>query len=1141
MSAPGDPSNLSGPPPRLTPGVAIEFVSEPPSLDFADGRSSSPARDLNSLRVMFEDSETLDVRVSGMPSLGDPHTASSQIYLRAYDFGVTLEAEGRYTARASGELGRGAIGRVYVAEDAHLGRQVAIKELLEGVTDAADGPHALQTISRFLREARVTGALEHPNIVPVYELGRRADGTLYYTMRIVPGRTLAQAIADFTDIGERLSLVNHFSGLCQAIAYAHSRGIVHRDIKPDNVMIGEFGETVVLDWGMAKLCNDERDERAKEASPPRHDVVDLGLTQEGSLCGTPLYMSPEQVSGRTRDVDQRSDVWSLGVVLYTILAGRTPFSGNSMLEIAALINAGRYTELRRLEPRIPAELAAVVERALQPKQLDRYPSARELARDIQAYQAGMRVTAYEYSSLELLQRFAARHRSAVTASLLAFLIILGLSFTAYRRVVAARDRAIVAEQHALENELAARHSAEHARRSLGEVLLERAEQALSEENSVDAELLAARALGQEERADARGVVIAAESTLRPALSRTLLGSKGCTRTAVSFAAGMFACVEGRSLRLLSLGERNQTLNFPLTADAVGLAFASDASTLVVSLADGTLSVRRASFADEPWRSENCGKKPTAVAVARDGQALACGDSRGRITVWRAKSVQHLLLGQAVSALHWSSDGALLAVGGELGGLLIYDTADQSQRRLVGHTGTVLALALADQGRYLLSGAADRMLRFWDTQSGAQLQAPIVHSDVVSALGWSDDRRFVALAGKDKTFRVLDLRTGHGSLTRQPDEAVELAAISGNGSELASYSHHLGLRLWSQAAQQPFELKERGNVLALALGSRPGQLLSAGLGHNGVCLWELENGACAARLPVRLDRVRALAVSSDRQKLALAGSGTQIFVWDLSNKMPIEVIEGLRDETRALCFSLDGRRLAAAGLDRKLRVFDVTSAALVREVDTSTPIQTMSLVPESGALITGDQGGAITIWDLKTGQTQASFQAHADWVLGSAVSPDGTLLASAGADRLVKIWNLQTRKRTQTLTGHDGKVLSLDFSRSGALLASAGEDKSVRLWDVSTGRPLATLNGHAGVVRSVRFTDQATLLASGSDDGAIRLWHLDALTRSSGELEESVLRAFDLKAVAGSEREAPASARPTTRVRGNLSAPLGKPW
>jgi len=204
-------------------------------------------------------------------------------------------------------------------------------------------------------------------------------------------------------------------------------------------------------------------------------------------------------------------------------------------------------------------------------------------------------------------------------------------------------------------------------------------------------------------------------------------------------------------------------------------------------------------------------------------------------------------------------------------------------------------------------------------------------------------------------------------------------------------------------------------------------------------------------------------------------------------------------------------LAAAGLDRKLRIFDASSAVLLHEVETSTPIQTLSVAPQSGLLLAGDQAGMLTIWDLNSGQAEGAWQAHSDWLLGSAVSPDGRELATAGADRMIYIWDLHTRQRLFSLSGHHGKVLSVDFSADSALLASAGEDKSVRLWDAHTGRALAILTGHAGVVRAVRFTGQAGLLASGSDDGAIRLWHLDDLGRSGAELESNIRRQFGLNA------------------------------
>ncbi|MEO1229805.1 MAG: serine/threonine-protein kinase, partial [Myxococcota bacterium] len=274
---------------------------------------------------------------------------------------VTPEVAVRYRGRV--EIGRGGLGQVLSTFDHHLGRDVARKELLLAVgADTSEIPP--DQMARFLREARVTAQLEHPNIVPVYELGRREDGTLYYTMKLVRGRTMRKALETALDLQERLSLLPHFVDLCQAIAYAHSRGVIHRDIKPDNVMIGEFGETLVLDWGVAKVRgkNDLQSHDLARAIARMKDE-ESARTLPGSAFGTPAYMSPEQARGQLEYIDERSDVWSLGVVLYQLLSGALPYPPGPVLHL--LLRAAQ-ADLRPLEdvaPDAPPDLAAVVRRA----------------------------------------------------------------------------------------------------------------------------------------------------------------------------------------------------------------------------------------------------------------------------------------------------------------------------------------------------------------------------------------------------------------------------------------------------------------------------------------------------------------------------------------------------------------------------------------------------------------------------------------------------------------------------------------------------------------------------------------------------------------------------------------------------------
>ena len=353
------------------------------------------------------------------------------------------EAPGRYHGER--EYASGGMGRILVAYDTHLGREVALKELaIEKRPGAA---------ARFMHEARVTGQLEHPSIIPVYELGRRADGTHYYTMRLVRGKSLSEAVNTAATMQTRLKLLPHFLNLCQAIAYAHSRGIIHRDIKPGNVMIGEFGETVVIDWGLAKRLT-EPDEFGEDAEHAAE--IHSPHTHHGQIMGTPPYMSPEQASGAVDCVDKRSDVFSLGAVLYEILSGITPFEGTSTSVMMAPAGKRHLLPLRECAPGAPSELAAICERAMASDPEDRYQSAEEMAEEIQRFQSGGFVRAYSYGTADLLRRFVARNRQGVILGLAALLALIALAAGFNLRLIQrkqeaeyAREGAVLAWQHAL--------------------------------------------------------------------------------------------------------------------------------------------------------------------------------------------------------------------------------------------------------------------------------------------------------------------------------------------------------------------------------------------------------------------------------------------------------------------------------------------------------------------------------------------------------------------------------------------------------------------------------------------------------------------------------------------------------------------
>jgi PAS domain S-box-containing protein len=292
----------------------------------------------------------------------------------------------------------GGVGRVWHARDKTLERTVALKELKSELAD--------DTVlrARFQREAKLTGRLEHPGIVPVYDLVSQSDSRrAFYTMRFVRGRTLAQAACEFRDARQRrqadmttiVSLLNAFVAVCNTVAYSHSRGIIHRDLKGQNVVLGDFGETVVLDWGFAKqtAAGDSDDELLMQNGPIGEG--DSELTLQGQTLGTPAYMAPEQAAGRLDLIDHRTDVYGLGATLYHLLTGNPPFIGSDVEEVLRKVRTEEPIPPRQLWPEVPQTLQAACLRALSKEPSARFTSARELACEVERWQEVQRQQAID--------------------------------------------------------------------------------------------------------------------------------------------------------------------------------------------------------------------------------------------------------------------------------------------------------------------------------------------------------------------------------------------------------------------------------------------------------------------------------------------------------------------------------------------------------------------------------------------------------------------------------------------------------------------------------------------------------------------------------------------------------------------------
>lgn len=346
-------------------------------------------------------------------------------------------------------LGQGGVGRVFLAIEQNLERDVAIKELI---------PEKLATnrdkkIARFVREAKLAGQLQHPGIIPIYSLSQKSDGAYYYVMKYVHGRTLHGAIKDCGGDTEemsfrrRMTLLDKLIAVCDAMGYAHSKGVVHRDLKPSNVVLGEFGETVILDWGLAKHLDEEEPPDEQTLSGDAELDADAKLTRQGAILGTPAYLAPEQVDSEWGPVDARSDVYTLGVILFMLLTGHRPYIGSAkdvMGTVVSELPSPSPTSFCRC---IPPELTAICAKAMTKEKAGRFADASELAKELRAYRDGRLVSVYAYSKGELFRKFVARNKAAIiAASLVIASIVAGAGFSlnfAYDAHVA-RQKALAA-------------------------------------------------------------------------------------------------------------------------------------------------------------------------------------------------------------------------------------------------------------------------------------------------------------------------------------------------------------------------------------------------------------------------------------------------------------------------------------------------------------------------------------------------------------------------------------------------------------------------------------------------------------------------------------------------------------------------
>jgi WD40 repeat protein len=675
---------------------------------------------------------------------------------------------------------RGGLGEVFLAFDRELRRRVALKELQSRLAHDPDAQ------ARFLREAEVTGRLEHPGIVPVYSLGRYPDGRPYYAMRLIEGQTLRDAIEHYhrasPDDGPRglafQRLLRSVIDACNAVAYAHSRGVVHRDLKPENIMLGPFGETLVVDWGVAKVQGDEP--AAPRAAADDTGAGDASMTRPGSVVGTPRTMSPEQAAGELERVGPASDIYSLGAILYFLLAGRAAFPDGDVPTVLKRVRRGIFPAPRRLRRSVDPRLEAICLKAMALDPGERHASALDLAGDLEAWQADVRYQGEQEQALSEARQSHAR--------------------LCFERAWACFDR----QAHA-EGLLWLSRALEHA---------------------------------PAEPPDLQRVV-------RTNLAAWHIGARLLERSLRHGGAihALRFCPEGRRLatacgdgtaRLWDVAT-GTPLAPPLEHDGAvrAVAFDPDGAALVTAGDEGLLRRWDALTGDrvgEPWP---CGGPAACLAFRPDGARIAAGGPGG-LSLWDALSGRVVRAPDAelgpVRALAFSPDGATLAVACDGGAVhLLESDGGAPSGAPLAHGSAVAVLEFDPLGRWLLAGDIAGHARLWDL-ARRTLLVDLPHGERIQCAGFRPDGDAFATAGTDGTARLWDGAGGRPIGAPLLHRArVACLAFRPDGTLMATGGADGTVRLWCATTGLPIgpPLAHGGDVRALGFSPDGRRLATAG--------------------------------------------------------------------------------------------------------------------------------------------------------------------------------------------------------------------------------------------------------------------------------------------------------------------------